>query len=285
MGNKSMNGSPRPVAKAGGNLIVKKGKGYGMIGCLSRYFAEIYKNRFLLKVLVQRDIFMKYRRSALGIFWAVLTPLGLAVIVGGVYAILFGTSPLTLIPLIFASINPWSFMSGTADGATGCFLAAEGYIKQSTVGTIIFPLRTTISNFITLLYSSLTFFAIYLLMQPELFSWKMLLCLPGLFLMFCFTLGISNITSVVNLYFRDYAPIQSLLLQGLFYATPIIYDTSMLDEKGAAIIYQVNPFYYMIEVVRRPMLGEVLPTVRCYLIITFPNRRTIEKPHSHADCH
>ncbi len=236
---------------------------------IKTYFSEIYRNRYLLKVLVQRDVLMKYRRSSLGILWAVLTPLGLAIIVGGVYAILFGSSPRALIPLIFASINPWTFMSGTADVSTGCFMAAEGYIKQSSVGTIIFPLRTTLSNFVNLLYSTLTFFVIYLFVEPDLFGWKMLMVLPGLWLMLLFALGLSNITSIINLYFRDFAPIQSLLLQGLFYATPIIFDSRILDEKGFSMVYKINPFYYMIEVVRRPMLGEELPNIQCYLIAIF----------------
>lgn len=208
---------------------------------------------------------MKYRRSKLGVAWSVLTPLGLAVIVGSVYSILFGTSPRTLIPLIFASINPWVFMSGTADGATMAFPAAEGYIKQSTVAPQIFPLRAAMTNFVTLLYSVISFFGIYLFLEPDRFSPVMLLCIPGLAIMFLFTLGMANLTSVVNLYIRDYAPFQSLLFQGLFYATPIIFDAQVLADKGYAIVYQVNPFYYMLEVVRRPMIGSI-PDVSCYLI-------------------
>ena len=229
------------------------------------YFEGIRKNKYILFSLVQRDLQMKYRRSKLGVAWSVLTPLGLAVIVGGVYSILFGTSPRTLIPLIFASINPWVFMSGTADGATMAFPAAEGYIKQSTVSSQIFPLRTTMTNFVTLLYSVITFYGIYLFLEPDRFSPVMLLCIPGLVIMFLFALGMANLTSVINLFIRDYAPLQSLLVQGLFYATPIIYDAQILADKGYAIVYQVNPFYYMLEVVRRPMMGTV-PSATCYLI-------------------
>lgn len=210
---------------------------------------------------------MKYRRSKLGVAWSVLTPLGLAVIVGGVYSILFGTSPRTLIPMIFASLNPWVFMSGTADNATMAFPAAEGYIKQSTVSSQIFPVRTTMTNFVTLLYSVITFFGIYLFMEPDRFGPVMLLCIPGLAIMFLFTLGMANLTSVINLYIRDFAPFQSLIFQGLFYATPIIYDAQILSDKGYSIVYKINPFYYMLEVVRRPMLGSV-PNLTCYLTAT-----------------
>ena len=233
---------------------------------LKKYFSGIYANRYILGSLIQRDLLMKYRGSKLGVAWTILTPLGLAIIVGTVYSILFGTSPETLIPLIFASINPWMFMSGTADGATMAFPAAEGYIKQSTVASQIFPLRATTVNFVTLSYSVLTFFGLYLFIAPEKFGPAMLLCFPGLMIMFVFTLGMANITSVINLSVRDFAPFQSLIFQGLFYATPIIYDAKILESKGMSIIYEINPFYYMLEVVRRPMLGDELPGGEVYLI-------------------
>lgn len=236
-----------------------------------KYAQGIWKNRYILGSLVQRDLQMKYRRSKLGVAWTVLTPVGLAVIVGAVYSVLFGTSPKELIPLIFCSINPWIFMSGTADGATMAFPAAEGYIKQSTVAAQIFPLRVTLTNFVTLLYSILTFFALYLFIAPERFGPQMLLCIPGLAIMFLFTLGLANLTSIANIHVRDFAPFQSLIFQGLFYATPIIYDAATLAQKGYAIVYEVNPFYYMLEIVRRPMLGQALPDIKCYgiaLIVT-----------------
>lgn len=230
-----------------------------------RYIEGITANRYILVSLVQRDLLMKYRKSKLGVLWSILTPLGLAAVVGSVYAVLFGTSPKTLIPLIFSGLNPWLFMSGTADGATMTYPAAEGYIKQATVSIHVFPLRTTLTNFVTLLYSIITFFGIYLFLQPETFSPVMLMCIPGLLIMFVFSLGLANITSVVNLHMRDYAPLQSLAIQGLFYATPIIYDAQVLADKGFAIIYQINPFYYMLEVVRRPMLG-AMPAIECYVV-------------------
>ena len=210
---------------------------------------------------------MKYRHSKLGVAWSVLMPLGLAIIVGGVYSLLFDTPPTELIPLIFASINPWNFLSGSADAATMCFPAAEGYIKQSAVSSVIFPIRTVMTAFVTLLYSVITFFAIYLFMKPQLFGPVMFMCVPGLIIMFIFALGLANMTSVANLYVRDFAPMQGLILQGLFYATPIIYNAQALADRGYSFVYEINPFYYMLEVVRKPMMGS-MPDARCYVIAT-----------------
>lgn len=233
---------------------------------LKEYILGIVENRYVLMSLIQRDLQMKYRRSKLGVAWSILMPLGLALIVGTVYGILFSANPIEFIPMLFSSINPWGFMSNTADSGTVAFIGSEGYIKQSPVNVQIFPLQIASVNLINLLYSILAFFAIYLFLQPQKFGPIMLMTIPGLIIMFIFALGLANISSIITLFLRDFQQLQGLVLQGLFYATPIIFSPKMLAERGWSIIYEVNPFYYMLEVVRVPMQGNGLPSLRVYCI-------------------
>jgi len=233
---------------------------------IKSYFQGIWRDRYILWSLVNNDLQMKYRRSLLGIAWAVLTPLGLVLIIGSVYSIIFGSDPKTFLPLLFAGLNPWLFMNASTDGGTNAFIGAEGYLKQTAVNAQIFPLRVVLVNFVNLLYSIVAFFAVYLFLQPGNFGLEMLLLFPGLLLMFLFTLSLANIAAVINLHIRDYQPLQSLILQGLFYVTPIIYEPRMLQEKGFGFVYRANPFYYFLEVVRRPMLGYELPDMTIYLV-------------------
>ncbi len=222
----------------------------------SEYFRGIWRDRHIVFSLVNKDLQMKYRRSKLGVFWAILMPMGLAVIIGAVYAIVFSSDPREFIPLIFAGLNPWLFLSGTADGGTMAFIGAEGYLKQTNVNAQIFPLRVTLVNFVNLLYALLAFLAVYIFLRPQWFGPQMLMTIPGLIIMFVFSWGMANISAVANLKLRDYQPMQSLVFQGLFYATPIIFPASMLAEKGFALVYQVNPFYYMLEIVKSPIQGK-----------------------------
>lgn len=220
----------------------------------------------MLISLVNKDLQMKYRRSKLGVAWAILMPVGLVLIIGSVYSIIFGSDPKTFIPLLFAGLNPWLFISGTADGGTMAYIGAEGYLKQTTVNAQIFPLRTTLVNFINLMYSVLAFFAVYLFLQPDLFHARMLMTIPGLAILFVFGLAWANLSAVIHLHIRDFQPLQSLILQGLFYATPIIFPASMLKEKGFEIVYRINPIYYVLEIVKTPMQGQSLPSPSTYLI-------------------
>lgn len=230
------------------------------------YASNIWRDRYILWALTQSALELKYKRSALGVVWSVLVPLGLAFVIGGVYGILFNVTPRDFLPVLFSGLNVWMFISGCADGGTQAFLAAEGYLKQTPVNMEIFPLRIVLTNFINLLYALGAYFLVYLFLGLEYFSLNMLLLIPGLALTFLFCLALSNITAVLNLWARDYQPLQSILLQGFFYATPIIYLPEMLKDKGYGFVYEWNPMYYFVSIVRTPLLGKEIAPLSEYII-------------------
>jgi len=193
-------------------------------------------------------------------------PFGLAMVIGLVYSVLFGVNPTEFIPTLFSGLNPWLFISASADGGTVAFIGAEGYIKQTAVRPQIFPVRIVMANFINLLYAILAFVAFYLFMNPDAFRPSMLMVFPGLAIIFVFVLGMTNMSAVINLYIRDFQPVQAIFMQGMFFATPIVFSPEMLRERGFAFIYHINPFYYMLEVIRTPLLGNGFPPLRVYVM-------------------
>lgn len=232
---------------------------------IADYFKNVYKSRHILKSLADKDIKNKYRKSFLGVAWSIMTPLGMVLIIGTVYSIIWGQPPQVFIPILFTGLTPWIFLTGSAEGGAICFASAEGYIKQTMTDIEIFPLRSTLVALVNFLYSAAAFFVVYLFLAPEKYSINMLMVLPGLVILFIFGAGFATIAGVINTHVRDYQPLQSLVLQGLFYATPIIYPAELVKAKGYALIYLLNPFYYMIEVIRAPMVGGPIPSLHTYI--------------------
>lgn len=228
------------------------------------YFNGLWKNRYILFSLVGRDLRSKYRRSLLGVLWSIITPLMLSVIIGTVYAVLFHRDIKVWIPMLFAGLNPWSFIRSSAEQGTNAFIGAEGYLKQLRVQPQVFPLRTVCVNFINLLYGIMAFYVLYLILQPQNFGPEMLMVIPGLVIVFIFSWGFAQISAVINLFIRDYQPLQSLVMQAFFYLTPIMYQPSQLGGK-LTVIYNYNPFYYILNVVKQPLLGQI-PDVWTYAI-------------------
>lgn len=233
---------------------------------LIKYFKNFWKSRYILESLVQKDLKNRYRKSFLGVAWSVLTPLGMVLIIGTVYSIIWGQDPKVFIPRLFTGLTPWLFITGSAESGAMCFATGEGYIKQTMTDIEIFPLRSTSVAFVNFIYSAISFFVVYIFLALDKFSIKMLMVIPGMIILFTFGAGIATIAGVINTYVRDYQPLQSLILQGMFYGTPIIYPAEMLADKGYSLIYLLNPFYYIIEVVRAPMVGGPLPSINIYII-------------------
>lgn len=233
---------------------------------LIQYFKNVYISRFVLYSLVSKDLKNKYRRSFLGIAWSILTPLGLVLIIGSVYSIIWGQDPRVLIPRLFTGLTPWICISSAAESGAMSFISAEGYIKQTLTKIEIFPIRAATVSLINFLYSAIAFFVVYIFISPEKFNLTMLATIPGILILYLFCIGFSSIASIININIRDYQPFQSLLLQACFYATPIIYPSEMLADKGYSIVYEINPFYYIIEIIKKPMTGDGLPSVQVYLI-------------------
>lgn len=233
------------------------------------FFQGIWINRQLLASFVRIDLQKKYNRSIFGVAWSIITPLGLSIIIGSIYSIIYGVNPADFIPVLFSGLNPWLFISGAMDGGTMAYISAEGYLKQTNVSPQIFPLRVVLVSFVNYIFSMLTFFAIYLFLKPNVFSYHMVGFLFGTITLFFATWGLVNYAAVITLFLRDFQPLQSLLLQALFYVTPIIFTTSMLDEKGFSIAYKINPFYYLLFFVRQPAQGGGTSSYLDYLIAFF----------------
>ena len=216
---------------------------------------SLYNARFIVFSLVIQDLKRRYRNSVLGIGWSLLTPLGLVAIIGVVYSQIFGQSMSSFVPYLFSGIIPWLFIVQCAEQGTMAFLAAEGYIKQTRTPIEVFPVRVAFGAFVNLLLSLLAYIVVsmFILGAPITFN---LVYLPLVLLVYLvFGVAIATLSGIINTYFRDYAPIQTLALQGFFYGTPIIFQVSLLRSGQFEWIYMYNPFYYLIELFRLPLIS------------------------------
>lgn len=235
---------------------------------LNIYLKNIFKGRYILKNLVIQDLKARYRNSILGMAWTFLTPLGLVLIIGSVYSIIFGQRMEEFVPYLFSGLIPWIFIQSCADGGTACFIGAQGYIKQTQTPLEIFPIRTALGAFVNLIISLGVFWIVYLFLAPKNFSVNMLLVFPALIIWILFGITWATLAGFAHVYVRDFGPIQSLVLQGLFYASPVIYPVEMIMDKGFDWLLYINPIYYFYDILRYPLLGESPTNNYSYLVCT-----------------
>lgn len=233
-----------------------------------KYFRNVYIGRYVLFSLVKRDLNARYRGTILGVAWSLITPIGLAFVIGSVFSLLWGRPMESFIPYLFSGLMPWLFFANCAQGGTNAYLSAQGYIKQTSTPVEIFPIRTALVEYVNLLFSILALFLALLFIAPATFHWNMLYLVVSLVIWLVFGVAVSNIAALINTYFRDYAMIQTLVIQALFYVTPIVWPIDMLQASGHNYIYELNPIYYMLEIIRLPMLGQIPETSICLVALS-----------------
>jgi ABC-type polysaccharide/polyol phosphate export permease len=210
--------------------------------------------------LAKLDLARRYTPSFLGMLWGILSPLCMAGIIGTVFGKLFALDMRAFLPYLFLNLTMWSFLAGSVDGGAIAFVAAEGYIKQiAKVSFFTYPLRMVIATFLMLLLALVAVVVVALALGRP-FNWTWIWLIPGLAAWFAFGFGVACLVGVINTAFRDFQHIQGLVLQVMFYVTPVIFPAQLLADHGLSWLLRWNPLYHLLMLVQYPLIhGESPP--------------------------
>jgi ABC-2 type transport system permease protein/lipopolysaccharide transport system permease protein len=203
------------------------------------------------------DVKQRYRRSLIGPFWITLS-LGIFVTgLGIVYGALFNQDLRTYLPYLATGVIVWTMIASLITDGCNTFTNAEGAIKQLPVPISVHVYRMVWRNLIVFGHNLLIFVLLVVIFGIPLRA-ATLLAIPGLVLVALTGVGIGLVLGVLSARFRDIPLIITNLVQLVFFTTPILWRVDTLPPERAWIA-QLNPFHYLIEVVRQPLLGQVLP--------------------------
>lgn len=218
-----------------------------------REFFCLHK-KFLVYNLVSRNLKVKYRRSLLGVFWTLLAPLCSALVYYLVFKVIIKVQKPDYLVVIFSGVMAWSYFSNTLTEGVSHYVDLQALISKISIPLQVFNFVGATTNMVTLILSIPVVVAVALL-HGKVFSWSFLL-LP--FYMACLALiaySLSIICAVCFVFFRDLRQAIGILLQLLFYATPVLYTVSMIPEEYRWILL-LNPLGYLIPLMQQSFLGE-----------------------------
>jgi ABC-type polysaccharide/polyol phosphate export permease len=202
------------------------------------------------------DVKARYRRSVIGPFWITLT-LGIQVLgLGVVYSALFHQTMHDYLPYVGVGFIVWGLISTLLNEGCMTFIEAAPTIKQIPFPLSTFAYRAVFRNFIVLLHNAIIYAIIVVAfgIRPGL---ACLLALPGIFLVIMMGLGFALFFGVFSARYRDIPQSVASFTQLIFFVTPLLWHREVLQSR--AWIAGLNPFTYMLDVVREPLLGNVPP--------------------------
>jgi len=223
-------------------------------------FSNIFsrKNRILLQELVITDFKLRYQGSVLGYVWSLLKPLMLFAIMYVVFVhfLRFGTGIEHFAVTMLLGVVMWSFFTEATNQGMQAIVARGDLLRKINFPKYILVLSSTISALINFVLNLLVVF-IFMLIDGVHFGWSALLFPITILILYAFALAVSFFLSAVNVKFRDIGHLWEVLLQGLFYATPIIYPLQMVMEQNmlAAQGIMLSPIAVLFQNARAQLVG------------------------------
>lgn len=215
----------------------------------------------LVWTLACSDIKLRYRGSLIGPFWLTLST---AIQIGAMaflYADLFQTDIHTYIPFLAVSLVLWGYLSALITDGCTCFSGYDTLIKGTRMPFIVHVVRSVIRNTIILLHNVVVIVAVFVLMGKPL-TFYSLAAIPGFLLWLIDGVAISLFLGTICARFRDIPQIVAAIMQVAFFMTPIMWQaTTLRGHPGTESVILYNPFVYILDVVRNPLLNEPLDTL------------------------
>jgi len=208
------------------------------------------------------DIRQRYRRSVLGPFWITLSTAIFISFLGLIYSRLFGIDVATYLPYLAIGYIIWIFISSTTTECCSAFHENQNIILQRKLPFSIYIFKNLWRNNIVLAHNIILVVAIYLIFKINPGA-RVLLALPGFFVLCLNQLWLGIVLAILNTRFRDVVQIVTSIVQITLFATPILWPISRIG--NARLIADINPVYHFIQLIRAPLLGE-LPEALSWIV-------------------
>ncbi len=216
---------------------------------------DLVRMRHLVLTLSLNELKKSYAGSYLSILWAFIQPAATILILTFLFAVGFrstgeGDFPFEL--WLSAAMIPWLFISAELGGGTRSIGSFSALIKKMSFQINMIPVVHVLSLFyvhfclMIILHILFAFYGFY----PDIYNLQLIYFM---FAAVALLLGITYTTASISLFFRDLPNIVAIVVQFLFWTTPIFWSIRIMPEKYRAIL-ELNPFYYITEGYRMSMI-------------------------------
>ncbi len=251
-------------------------------------FSAAWRYRGFILGSVKREFQFKYRNSMLGIAWTVIQPLAMITI----YTVIFSRIMRARLPgtdstfaysiFLCAGVIAWGLFTEITARGQNVFLENANILKKLNFPRICLPVIVVITACINF---SIIFglYALFLVVTGNFPGWVFLGIFPVLVVEIIFSIGLGIILGVLNVFFRDVGQLFNIVLQFLFWGTPIVYPVNILPE-GIRHIVMLNPMSALIVAYQTitlkhewPQWGTLVPVVIAGIILCILGARLFRR--------
>lgn len=216
-------------------------------------FRNLLKFQNLLKQFTSRDVTSRYKGSYLGLVWTLIQPLVMLTIYTFVFSVVFkarwgqgeSVSKVDFAMTIYAGMIIFQIFSEPLYRSSTIFIANSNFVKRVVFPLEILPTSSVLSSVIMNLFSFVIYIGALLWFQYPV-GWNILL-FPLIWIpLIILSAGLSYVFATLGVFFRDIGQIISILMNMLFYISPVFYPVTALPESFQKYML-FNPLTIIIE--------------------------------------
>ncbi len=220
---------------------------------------DLLRFRELLYFLVWSELKVRYKQTVLGAAWAVIQPLAIMV----VFTVFFGIVvrvPTGEIPypiFAFSGVVVWQYFTTALSRASHSMLEHQALITKVYFPRLVVPVAAVVAGLVDFAFAFAVLVPLIVFYPGAGFSPTMAVFALPLFLLLAVTtaLSVSLWLSSLMVQYRDVRLLMNVIVQLWFFATPIIYPSSLVPESWRPFYESLNPMVGVVEGFRWALLG------------------------------
>lgn len=226
---------------------------------------KLRQQHFLLEELVKRDFKLKYKRTILGIFWSVLSPLFMLCVMALIFGHFFGRNTEHYIVYLFTGLIIFNYFTDATNEGMSSLMSNASIFSKIDVPKYLFLISKNVSSLINFCIIIVIYF-IFMIFDDINFSWKFVLLFYPIGCLIIMNLGIGLILSALFVFFRDIQYLYRVFTQLIMYGSAIFYSIETFPERVQWIFY-ANPIFACIDYCRSIVLYNVIPDLWLHIIL------------------
>lgn len=225
---------------------------------------DLYNYRELLKTNIKKDVGGKYKHSFLGVLWSFVSPLLQIAVYALVFQVILKSDIENYTVYLCCGLIPWQYFSSVILRGAASIIDNGNIIKKVYFPREILPISVVTSEGVNFLISTIIILGFVIFGGIGL-SVNILWYFIILAIQYVVSIGFAFIVSSLSVYFRDLLHLLGIIIQLLFYATPIVYTANAVPA-GLQWIIKINPMSYLIEAYRNIFYNKMSPDIKSLLI-------------------
>ena len=227
------------------------------------------RSRFLslIRTLTITEFKLKFYGSVLGYLWQLLRPLMLFGILYVVFTqfVKFGEDVPHYPVVLLLGVVLYTYFAESVSNSVESVVGREPLVRKVDFPRLVIPMSVVGTATLNFGLNLIVVFVFAIASGVEIqWRWLELPLLVGATAVFA--CGIAALVSALFVRYRDVKPISEVLLQVLFYATPIFYPLELVTEKTLQkLILILNPFAVIVQQARHAVVDPSADSVHTVL--------------------